>query len=142
MGPRATTLVLLILASPLARASSCRTFNCYQSEAFRCATSEDGNDQTCRQRIDRAIAAAKTEDEELEAAFGGVARKMHITSQHFRQISSDETLILKWQEVDATSQLCMKQWSKEHYLHWRHAYLDARQYMKSKGVPLRDEDGN
>ncbi len=90
----------------------------------------------------RAIAAAKTEDEELEAAFGGVARKMHVTSQHFRQTSSDETLILKWQEVDITSQLCMKQWSKDHYLNWRRAYLDARQYMKSKDLPLRYEGGN
>jgi hypothetical protein len=142
MGLRTTTLILLILASPLAHASTCRTFSCYQSQALRCATSEDADDRTCRQRIDRAIAAAKTEDEELEAAFGGVVRKMHVTSQHFRNVSSDETLILKWQEVDVTSQLCMKQWSRDHYLNWRRAYLDARQYMKLNGVPLRDKDGN
>src|SRR5258708_36723389 len=110
MGLCATTLILLILASPLAHASSCSTFSCYQGQAIRCATSEDADYRTCRQRIDRAMAAAKTEDEELEAAFGDVARKMHVTSQHFRQRSSDKTLILKWEEVDVTSQLCMMHW--------------------------------
>jgi hypothetical protein len=92
--------------------------------------------------VDRAISAAKTENEQLEAAFGSVARKMHFISQNFGQTSSDEALISKWQVVDLASQLCMKEWSREHYLNWRRAYLDAGRYTKSKGLTLRGEDGN
>jgi hypothetical protein len=141
MGLR-TILIFLMLASSIAHASSCNTFSCYQDESLRCAASNDADDGMCRERVDQAIAAAKTEDELLEAAFGRVARKMHFTSQHLRQTSSDETLISKWQDVDIASQLCMQNWSKEHYLNWRRAYLDAGHYMKSKGLSLRDEDGN
>lgn len=136
------TLIFLIFTSSVAHASSCNSFSCYQDESLRCAASDDADDGMCRERVDRAIAAARTEDELLEAAFGRVARKMHSTSQHLRQASSDETLISKWQEVDVASQLCMQKWSKEHYLNWRRAYLDAGNYMKSKGLSLRDEDGN
>jgi hypothetical protein len=141
MGLR-TTLMFLILAPSIAHASSCNTFTCYQDESLRCAASDDADDRMCRERVDRAIAAAKTEDELLEAAFGRVARKMHFISQHLRQTSSDATLISKWQEVDVASQLCMQTWSKEHYLNWRRAYLDAGRYMKSKGLSLSNETGN
>ena len=141
MGLR-TILIFLTLASSIAHASSCNTFSCYQDESLRCAISDDADDRICREQMDRAIAAAKTEDEQLEAAFGSVARKMHFISQHLQQASSDETLISKWQEVDVASQLCMQGWSKEHYLNWRRAYLDAEHYMRSKGLSLRDEDGN
>jgi hypothetical protein len=136
------SLILLILVPPLARASSCKTFSCYQGESVRCATSQDADDRTCREKVDRAIAAAKTEDEQLEAAFGNVARKMHAVSQHLRQTSSDEMLIAKWHDVDVAAQLCMQEWSKDHYLNWRRAYLAAGRYMKSKGLPLRGEDGS
>jgi hypothetical protein len=141
MGLR-SSLIFLILVSPIARASSCKTFSCYQAESFRCATSKDADDRSCREVVDRAIAAAKTEDEQLEAAFGNVARKMHSVSQYLRRTSSDGTLVSKWQEVDVASQLCMQEWSKEHYLNWRRAYLDAGRYMKAKDLPLRGEDGN
>src|ERR1700749_2276670 len=107
MGLR-TTLIFLILVSPMAHASSCNTFSCYQDESLRCAASDDVDDGVCRERGDRALAAAKTGDGLLEAAFGRVARKMHSTSQHLRHASSDETLISKWQEVDVASQLCMQ----------------------------------
>jgi hypothetical protein len=141
MGLR-TTLIFLIVAPPLAHASTCKTFSCYQDESLRCAISKDADDRICRERVDRAIAAAKTENEQLEAAFGSVARKMHFISQNLRQASSDETLISKWQVVDVASQLCMKEWSREHYLSWRQAYLDAGRYTKSKSLTLRGEDGN
>ena len=136
------TLMSLIFAAPLSHASSCKTFNCYQDESLRCAISGDADDSICRERVDRAIAAAKTENEQLEAAFGSVARKMHFINQHLREASSDETLISKWQEVDLASQLCMKEWSRAHYLNWRRAYLDAGRYTKSKGLALRGEVGN
>src|ERR1700728_4379746 len=84
MGLR-TTLMFLILASSVAHASSCNSFSCYQDESLRCAASDDADDGMCRERVDRAIAAARTENELLEAAFGRVARKMHSTSQHLRQ---------------------------------------------------------
>ena len=139
---RRTTVIFLILAPPLAHASSCKIFSCYQDQSLRCALSMDADDRICRESVDRAIAAAKTENEQLEAAFGSVARKMHFISQNFGQTSSDEALISKWQVVDLASQLCMKEWSREHYLNWRRAYLDAGRYTKSKGVTLRGEDGN
>lgn len=129
-------VILFILSHSATHGSSCKTFDCYQDASFRCVTSQQADEHTCQQRIDRAISAARTEDEQLEAAFGRVARKMHTINLLYRQSSMDETLIAKWQEVDATSQLCMKQWSREHYLKWRRAYLDAKQYMKSKDLPL------
>ena len=141
MGLR-TALIFLILAPSPAHASSCTSFSCYQDQSLLCALSTDADDRICRESVDRAITAAKTENEQLEAAFGSVARKMHSISQNLRQASSDETLISKWQVVDVASQLCMKEWSREHYLNWRRAYLDAGRYTKSKGLTLRGEDGN
>jgi hypothetical protein len=128
--------IFLILAWPLAHASSCETFSCYQNESLRCAISSDADDLPCRGSAERAIGAARTADEQLEAAFAGVTRKMHLFSDHLRGTSSDKAYIANWQAVDAAPQLCMKQWSSEHYLQWRRAYSEAARYSRPKSLPL------